>query len=595
MRNWMHFVRLVVAMAASFAGSSLLFAQATATDDRETKKPFGISSSASALRNTGEWFPKIQEAGCSSVRFFPEWNGVEPVKGTWKWDRADELLKSATEHRLEVTAVLMGSPPGSKKSHAFPMSDLAGWSPFVERSVERYKDRIHHWEVWNEGNGGFNDDHHTTTDYAKLALATYAAAKKANAKAQVGLSVASFDAPYLQKAIEAMAAEGKGESFDYLCIHPYEVADGLADPHGELPFLWMSRMTRDMLKKAAPKKADAPIWITEVGRRIGNHGGRPTGELEAAADLTKIYTLAIAQGIARTQWFEGQDPIGEDAGFGLIDREGKPRASYRAFKTLATNLGPSPNYLGWLAIGKQGRGYGFVVEGKAGPLLICWMPRGEIEKDFGFDSDVAMIGSLDGAESMLKAVTRISLVSSPRIFGNLPRELVAEAKANAAKDFPWGGNFAKADVVACSPGSIEPATGGVIQTNPNATPTIKFADGSTGILVRGDQGVNFYAHPSFANLQTRDFHVRVTVRRVAPGNLGMNCWYPAADGQGRTPYKNREIWFGATASNDWQTFTWHITDAALSKMWGYDIGIRPEQSVPFVIGKVEVSKVPFAK
>ena len=28
-------------------------------------------------------------------------------------------------------------------------------------------------------------------------------------------------------------------------------------------------------------------------------------------------------------------------------------------------------------------------------------------------------------------------------------------------------------------------------------------------------------------------------------------------------------------------------------MWGYDFTLRPEQSVPFVIGKVEVSTEPF--
>jgi hypothetical protein len=43
----------------------------------------------------------------------------------------------------------------------------------------------------------------------------------------------------------------------------------------------------------------------------------------------------------------------------------------------------------------------------------------------------------------------------------------------------------------------------------------------------------------------------------------------------------------------WQTYTWTIKDASFSKMWGHDLVIRPEQSVPFVLGKVEVSTEPF--
>jgi hypothetical protein len=46
-------------------------------------------------------------------------------------------------------------------------------------------------------------------------------------------------------------------------------------------------------------------------------------------------------------------------------------------------------------------------------------------------------------------------------------------------------------------------------------------------------------------------------------------------------------------NTDWQTYTWHVTEACFAKMWGYDFSIRPEQSVPFVIGKVEVSTIPF--
>ena len=113
------------------------------------------------------------QAGVRTVRLFPEWRNFEPKKGTWSWQDGDALVKDAADNNLEIGAILMGSPPGAKTAHAFPMDDLDGWSDYVSAAVGRYHKQIRYWEVWNEGNAGFNDGHHTTADYAKLAAVSY--------------------------------------------------------------------------------------------------------------------------------------------------------------------------------------------------------------------------------------------------------------------------------------------------------------------------------------------------------------------------------------------------------------------------------------
>jgi Glycosyl hydrolase family 10 len=554
--------------------------------------PWGVSSSASSFRNHADWFPKMSAAGVSMVRLFPEWRAFEPMKGTWKWDHADALVKAAGKNKIEINAILMGSPPGSQKVHAFPMNDLEGWSRYVSTVVGRYKGQVRFWEVWNEGNGGFNDGRHTTADYARLAITTYEAARKADPHAQVGLTVASFDAPYLNQAILAMARQEKPNRFDYLCIHPYEIADGLGDPDGEIPFLWMTRQLRDMLKVSAPERAGVPIWITEVGHRIEQKNGRVVTEADAAKALVKMYTMAVAQGIEQTQWFEAQDPAGEPPGFGLLDREGRPRASYTALKSLTTALGAAPKYQGWLALGRGSRGYGFVFQGKTAPALVSWMPGGLTDRTVSFTADVEVIDPLKGSATRLPAGRPLSLTASPVVVIGVPADLLQQARSNARKNFPWGGDYSSTRIVSGQPGSPD-ENKGVCQLRPDATPTVKFADGSTGILVRGDQAVSFFVHPSFASFQTKEYYVRVHVRRVAPGNVGMNLFYEVADSQGRSPYRNRGQWFGVGRKMGWHAYTWHVTDACLSRMWGYDVSIRPELSVPFVIGKIEVSTTPF--
>ena len=580
-----------LAVFAVAVGSRPLAAQ---PDKRpSTSSPFGVSSSASAFKDHAEWFPKIAAAGVTSVRLFPEWNGFERPKGTWKWDDGDALVKAAAANKIAITAILMGSPPGAKASHAFPMNDLKQWASYVTKVVDRYKKDIHHWEVWNEGNGGFNDGHHTTSDYAKLAAVTYAAVKKADPQAKVGLSVASFDAPYLNQTILAMAKAGTPNCFDYLCIHPYEIADGLANVDGEVPYLWMAHTLREVLKKNAPERADAEIWITEVGCRIETTKDHVVSEKDAAKSLAKIYTMALAQGIARVQWFEARDPVGEDQGFGLLNRKGEPRASYKTLQSLSTILGPSPKYLGWLALGRGGRGYGFVFEGKVGPVLVAWMPNGMTEKSQASVGDIVVTDLITGVAKSVKVGEPTELTDTPVVIDGLSAAEVKSAQANASKAFPWGGDFSKAKMVSFGPGSSE--SKGILQTGRAACPTVKFPDGSSGILVQGDisHPVSFYVHPSFANIHTREYFVRATVRRVATGNVGMNLLYEISDSQGKSPYVNTGKWGGMTADAGWQTYTWHVTDACFAKMWGMDFTLRPEQSIPFAIGKVEVSTEAF--
>ena len=113
------------------------------------------------------------------------------------------------------------------------------------------------------------------------------------------------------------------------------------------------------------------------------------------------------------------------------------------------------------------------------------------------------------------------------------------------------------------------------------------------LLIDMTHPVSFYVHPSFASFHTREYYVRVTARRFSAGNVGMNLIYEVADSRGRAAHTNAGKWFGANAGTDWQTSTWHVTDACFSKMWGDDIVVRPEESVPFAIGPIEVSTVPF--
>lgn len=583
-------ISTLITVAINPTWAQLYFAQ-----PKHLESPWGVSSSASALKNHTEWLPKMAAAGITTARLFPEWRGVEPEKGAWRWDDADSLVKVAHENSIEISGLLFGSSPDAKATHAFPMDSPGDWSNYVSTIVSRYKKQIRYWEVWNEGNGAFNDGRHGTSDYAKLAATSYAAAKKANPQAQVGITVASFDAPYLNQTVIAMANAGAPNSFDYLCIHPYEIAAGIANQvDGEIPFLWMSHLLRDILKASAPERANAQIWITEVGRQAGVLNGHAVTEQDAAKALAKIYIMSLAQGIARVQWFEAQDPEGEEQGFGLLARDGRARDTYRTLQTLTAALGTLPAYQGWLAVGRTGRGYGFIFEGEKAPVLVAWMPKKQTDESLRFASDVTVIDSLSGISTTLKANQALVLTDTPILVLGLPSALRERARHNASENFPWGGDYRRSRTVSLQPGSLD-ANNGIYLTGAEERPVVKFADGSEGIVIEGDiaHPMNFYVHPSFATVQTKNYFIRVAIRRLTAGNVGMNLLYEVADSQGRAPYASTGHWFGASPETGWQTYTWQVADASFAKMWGYDFSIQPEQSVPFVLGKVEVSTEPF--
>jgi hypothetical protein len=550
--------------------------------------PWGVSASASSSREIDDWFPVVSAAGVTTVRLFPEWRGVEPTQGNWKWDSADRIVDAAAKHNLTVNGVLMGSTPWSKaKIHAFPIDNLDGWANFVGQSIARYRGKIEYWEVWNEGNGGFNDDKHTTADYARLAIRAHEAGHAANPSARIGLTVASYDPAYIHHAALAMAKEGKPGRFDFVAIHPYEIADGLADPDGEVPFLWMTHQLRSLLRSSSPDRADVPIWITEVSRRISTHG-RSASPQDAAAGAVKLYTMALAQGIACTQWFEARDPAGEDAGFGLLARDGRPRPAYESLKRLIATLGAQPKYLGWVVLGESGRGYGFVFKAGEKTITVAWSPVGNTIA-VPMTQPVNVVDAVTGQATAVTSGQSLLLTNAPVFIVDAP--FAAIAAQNASKPFPWGGSFTGKEAVSTTLGKSDGAAG-ITQVDPRSTPHCTYADGSTGIIARSDQAIRFYTHPSFAPLTTNDFYVRITVRRLAPGNVGMNLYYEAADTQGRMPYKNKGTWYSVPAGDGWHTFTWHLTDACFAKMWGYDFSFKAEQSQPFVIGKVEVSRTP---
>ena len=231
---------------------------------------------------------------------------------------------------------------------------------------------------------------------------------------------------------------------------------------------------------------------------------------------------------------------------------------------------------------EQASAMGFLFQNGDAKVLVSWKITGEEDQPLP-----AGIKAID-----IQGHNAVLLSDSPVFILNPTESLISRAKVNKRLPFPWGGNFSKANAVKGTPGGTH-SLGGVVQSGERTMPKVSYPDGSSGILMGANERVQFYVHPSFASVNTSEYYVRIKVRRIVPGNVGMNLVYEVADSKGATPYRNQGTWFSVSKDEGWHTFTWHVKDACFAKMWGYDISFVPEHSQPFVLGEVEVSIAPF--
>jgi hypothetical protein len=504
----------------------------------------------------------LKDAGVRWLRFFPEWQSIQPRHGEWNWVPGDRLVANARENGIQITGVFAffarwaSADGGTRRG---PIKDIQYWRDYVRATTSRYRNDIQHWEIWNEFNGSFYQGPNKPQEYADLTVAAYEEAKKVDPKIMIGISVANFDVGFLDATIKAGAAD----HFDYVCVHPYENI-GAVMKGAESGYLSLAGSLRRMLK-ANHQSDDISLWITETGVQS-------TIEPDAAADATqaeglaKVYVLSMAQGFERVCWFEARGPAyGKGTDHGLIRKDWTPRPAHGALKTLTRFLGAAPKYAGWLKMGETG--YGFVFENEGTPVLVAWMPPTETA-NVKFDGNVGIV-TLMGPTAELAAGQDLVLSNIPVLITGLPVALAAQARAQKDQPFPWGTDFSKVSQASCRLGGTN-LDNGVQQVRPETTAVVNdlteswrrtnFAHGSEG------QYMYFRTDPTFAGFGNKEMEITVVARRSSPDKpTGMSLTYESLKG-----YRGAEGRFNVPEGADWHEHTWKVTDANFVGGWGWN-------------------------
>lgn len=561
------------ATCLALALTATLAAQSPEQKSSAGLNPFGIGADNQTSQAWDKWLPQMASIGLTEARCLRCcWGDVEPAEGKWTWDRLDNQLRDAADHRMDFTGIFVYIPGWDKKDKpgGLPVNDLPEWSEYVTQTVKHIAGRAKYFEVWNEPPNFTNGA--PASDYAKVVVATYNAAKAADPACRIGLAAQSNNVNYLCDAIKSGAAD----HFDYVTLHPYEILGGVNNG-GEAVYMSIVPTMRKMLADKDPARADAPIWFTELGTEIG---GKISPELQGQT-LVKGYTMGIAQGVACLQWFECMD--GDSGKMGLLESNGTPRPACAALAQMVKYFGLHPVYIGWVLL--NNRDYAFVFKGAASTVLAAWARPGTTD-NVSFGQAVQVIDPLTGSATTAE---NCALTNAPVFVTGVPANLISQAQADKNRPFPWDGDYTNAKSVSVTMGATNVEKGLHTQSGAAVAADVT-AYGGSGRSGDVPGGNVFMVDPNFLSYTTVPIEITVVVRRnPANDNAGFNLKYESTSG-----YKGSDSgWYTVPDNKEWHTRSWKIYDAQFVGKWGFNFSLDSDgnQYNKYYIQSVTVTKL----
>ncbi len=334
-----------------------------------------------------------REAGVKWTREDFSWSRIEPRKGEFNWDFYDQLIACAKRNGIQVYPIVCYWSSWTK-----PYTDegIDDYINYLEAMVRRYKDDLHHWEIWNEPNIFFWKG--TKEQYATLLKRSYKAIKNIDPTAQVlGISTAGIDIDYIKDMLEMEVP------FDVLTIHPYR---RVFDDH---EFIEDLKEASQVVERKDRRKR--PVWLTELGwatyvpHNALKQSFIPTSQRKQAELIARVYLSSIISGVEpRTFWYnfrnDGTDPFYFEHNMGIVRRDFEPKPAYYAYSTLTRWLKDKKEYKK-ITIDNEVMAFRFFGEDSKDSVLVLWTPEESREVTVQVKSDAVILVNTIGEEKQL--------------------------------------------------------------------------------------------------------------------------------------------------------------------------------------------------
>lgn len=302
---------------------------------------------------TPAW-PVLNELGVKWARVQTGWAKTEKVPGVYDFDWLDAIIDKLIERGVQPwLSVSYGNslytPTATADGTGFPpvYTDIErqAWTAYVTALTQHYRDRIQHFEVWNEPDAGFFKPKPDPALYVQLVKATASAIR------------AEFPDAYLIGGALGVAMHPGGLEFTQSCLElgMADVIDAISY-HGYkfLPEQYADQEFPAYLRLIRSYKPDIAYWQGETGcpSKVPPGNGQALAEMTVSEEiqarwLTRRILIELGFDAAIVSYFNMGDftkylfggELGYSSHYGLIRMEdGLPKPAYYAMQTLASLL-----------------------------------------------------------------------------------------------------------------------------------------------------------------------------------------------------------------------------------------------------------------
>jgi len=247
------------------------FTKAQSEELTNMDNPFGVleflhwnhswnSYKYSSIADWDKVIKLMKEAGVGWVRMDFLWEDIEPKKGELTFEIYDQVVDLLHKNNIHILGILDYSVEWAAacKKWNCPPKDNGLFVKYATRVILRYKDKIKHWEVWNEPDSGvYWLEQDGLKSYCALLRDVYLAAKKTDPDCKIlngglasGLS-----------SVNLLYDNGAKNYFDILNIHFFE-----SPLHGAGVIKAVTNYPK-LAHKIMERNGDGKkkIWITEIG------------------------------------------------------------------------------------------------------------------------------------------------------------------------------------------------------------------------------------------------------------------------------------------------------------------------------------------
>lgn len=164
--------------------------------------------------------------GIKRIRFQCGWAKCERMPGAYDWAWLDEAVDGSLAQGVQPWLELNYGNPiydgggGTNLGAGLPSSipALAAWDNWVGALVDRYRDRVSEWEVWNEPDGGRVN----VEDYAEFYVRTAETIRSRQAGSKIfALALAGLGTNYLDGFLSRLQTAGRLHLVTAITAHGY--------------------------------------------------------------------------------------------------------------------------------------------------------------------------------------------------------------------------------------------------------------------------------------------------------------------------------------------------------------------------------------